>query len=236
MKRKQKSSGPSWGAMLHGVCYITHKEDNGTLGNPFAENAPYPSFMKLLKQERPASTTAALLNWNPIYHGLIERSAEAYFDTAGDDAITQKAVNYIQTKGKETQVTLIHLDELDGAGHSTDYGSEAYYKQYEKTDKNVGIILDAIRDAGLMEDSLIIMTTDHGGHNYTHGTAVPRDTTIFWAARGKGINPGTMLTSPVQIKDTAAVIVNALRLETPAAYEGQIPNGLYQGKKGKDDK
>ncbi|UVI32620.1 alkaline phosphatase family protein [Paenibacillus spongiae] len=224
------SSAPSWGAMLHGVGFNTHKEDNATIGNPFAENVPYPSFFKLLKQERPAAKMAAMMNWNPIYNGLIERSADVYNESAGDNAITQKIAEYVKTKGKNTQITFIQLDDIDGAGHSHDYGSAKYYEQYEKTDKNVGIILDAIEEAGLMEDSLIIMSTDHGGHNYTHATTDPLDTTIFWAAKGKGIEPGTVITDAVQIKDTAAVVAKALRLDAPAAWEGKVPEGLFQEK------
>ncbi|NGP44048.1 sulfatase-like hydrolase/transferase [Bacillaceae bacterium SIJ1] len=226
------SSAPAWGAMLHGVGYDIHQEHNGTLGDPFAENVSHPSFLKLLKQERPAANTAAMMDWNPIYHGLIERSAETYFDTAGDDVITERIVEYIKTKGEETPLMFIQLSDLDYVGHANQYESEKYYKQYEKTDENVGKILDAIEDAGLMEDSLIVMSTDHGGHGYTHGTLDPKDTTIFWAAKGKSIEPGTVITDHVDVKDTAAVVAKALRLDAPEAWEAKVPEGLFEEGKG----
>ncbi|MDR6883695.1 cadherin-like beta sandwich domain-containing protein [Bacillus sp. 3255] len=222
------SSAPSWGAILHGVGYDTHKRDNGNVYSPFPEHVSYPSIFKLLKQERPWVNMAAMNHWNEIYIGLIERSAEVYNDFGSDSAITQKIVQRIKTEGKNTQLMFFHLDDIDGAGHSKDYGSPQYYQQYTITDGYVGNILDAIDQAGLTDDSLIIISTDHGGHNYTHATTDPRDTTIFWAAKGKGIKPGTVITSPVRGKDTAAVVAKALRLDAPAAWEGTVPQGIFE--------
>ncbi|MED4750450.1 hypothetical protein [Brevibacillus choshinensis] len=53
--------------------------------------------------------------------------------------------------------------------------------------------------------------------------------TIFWAAKGASIAPGTEL-SEVQNMDTAAVVAQALRLEIPKNWDAKIPEGLFQDK------
>lgn len=65
-----------------------------------------------------------------------------------------------------------------------------------------------------MNDTLIIITTDHGGKGTGHGGSSTEEQTIFWAAKGKSIKPGTVLTDVENI-DTAAVIVHTPRLDIP---------------------
>ncbi|WP_144551146.1 Ig-like domain-containing protein [Bacillus mycoides] len=222
-------SAQNWGGILHGVTPDKTKIDNTTAGaQAYPENSPYPSFMKVLKQERPYAKTASFSAWSPINIGIIEQSVGAHLESVRDDQLAPKIANYIKTDGKDTEVTFIHFDDIDGAGHSQGYGSQAYMKQIEKTDKNVGIVLDAIRDAGLLEDSLIIMTTDHGGKGYSHGGESPEEKTIFWAASGPGIPAKSTITTPMKNMDTAAIVAQALRSNKPETWDAKTPKNLLE--------
>jgi predicted AlkP superfamily pyrophosphatase or phosphodiesterase len=59
----------------------------------------------------------------------------------------------------------IHFGEIDHAEHS--YGTEASQTKeaVRFNDSLVGIITDAIRDAGIMDSTVIIVTGDHGHSN-----------------------------------------------------------------------
>ncbi|MEI4620019.1 Ig-like domain-containing protein [Bacillus pfraonensis] len=222
-------SAQNWGGILHGVTPDKTNINNTTAGSQaYPENSPYPSFMKVLKQERPYAKTASFSAWNPINIGIIEQSVGAHLESVRDDQLAPKIANYIKTDGKDTEVTFIHFDDIDGAGHSQGYGSPAYVKQIEKTDKNVGVVLDAIRDAGLLEDSLIIMTTDHGGKGYGHGGESPEEKTIFWAANGPGIPAKTTITDPMTNMDTAAIVAQALRSNKPATWDATVPENVLE--------
>lgn len=224
-------SGQNWGSMLHGVVPSKHGLNNENTGNPYPEKNPYPSYMKLLKQERPMLNQASFTTWSPINKGIIEDSAGAYKVNGGNDNnTTQKTVDYIKAEGKNSRNIFVHLDEVDGAGHNYGYGSLKWYEALQKADQHVGQIVQALEEEGLMKDTLIIVTTDHGGKGYGHGGSSPEEQTIFWTAKGTSIKSGTVL-SDVENIDTAAVVAHALRLDIPENWDAQLPAGLFQYKK-----
>ncbi|MGE7863240.1 Ig-like domain-containing protein [Bacillus mobilis] len=220
-------SGQNWAGILHGSVADKTKITNAIAESTlFPENSTVPSFMKMLKQERPNATLASFVGWNPINFGIIEQSAGAYLQSTHDNELTPKIVDYIHTKGKETDVTFIQLDDIDEAGHTYGHGSPEYVKQIERTDRNVNSILEAIRDADLIDDSLIIMTTDHGGKGFGHGGNSPEEKNIFWAINGPGINAPSTITAPMTNMDTAAVVAKALRLNQPATWDARTPENI----------
>ncbi|MGG3450487.1 alkaline phosphatase family protein [Domibacillus aminovorans] len=227
-------SAENWGSMFHGVGPSKHQLTNGIVDkNPYPEKNPYPSYMKMLKQERPMLQQASFTTWSPINKGIIEDSAGAYKVNGGnDETTTQKTVDYIKTKGQSTRNIFVHLDEVDGAGHGNGYYTPKFYEQVQKADQYVGQIVQALEDEGLMEDTLIILTADHGGTSSGgHGGSSPEEQTVFWAAKGKSIKPGTVLSDEVEVVDTAAIVARALRLDIPENWEAKIPTGLFQDKK-----
>ncbi|MDF2837281.1 MAG: hypothetical protein K0Q63_2921, partial [Paenibacillus sp.] len=227
-------SAENWGAMFHGVEPSKHKLTNAIVGaTAYPEKNEYPSYMKLLKQERPMIEQASFVTWSPINKGIIEDSAGAYKVNGGkDETTTQKAVDYIKTEGLNTRNLFVHLDEVDGAGHGNGYYTPKFYEQVQKADQYVGRIIQSLEEEGLMEDTLIILTADHGGTRAgSHGGSSPEEQTVFWAAKGKSIKPGTILSDEVNNVDTAAVVAHALRLDIPANWDAKIPVGLFQDKK-----
>ncbi|MDQ8736118.1 alkaline phosphatase family protein [Paenibacillus sp. LHD-38] len=226
-------SAENWGAMFHGVEPSKHKLTNAIVAaTPYPEKNDYPSFMKLLKQERPMIEQASFATWSPINKGIIEDSAGAFKVNGGnDETTTQKTVDYIKTEGLNARNIFVHLDEVDVAGHTHGYYTPKFYEQAQKADQYVGQIVQALEEAGLMEDTLIVLTSDHGGKGKGHGGSSPEEQTIFWAAKGKSIAPGTILSDEVRNVDTAAVVAHALRLDIPANWDAKIPAGLFQDKK-----
>ena len=72
---------------------------------------------------------------------------------------------------------------------------------------------------GLRDSTLIIVSSDHGGHDTTHGYDVPEDMTIPWIVSGPGVQ-SLELTSSVQTMDTAATAAYALGLSIPDEWDG----------------
>ncbi|WP_211749231.1 alkaline phosphatase family protein [Paenibacillus sp. Marseille-Q4541] len=225
-------SAQNWGSMFHGVDPSRHGLTNDIVGTTYyPEVNDYPSFMKLLKQERPMIKQASFATWSPINKGIIEDSSGAYKVNGGnDETTTQKAVDYIKSEGLNTRSIFVHLDEVDGAGHTYGYYTDKFYEQLQKADQRVGQIVSALEQTGLMKDTLIIVTTDHGGSGTGHGGSTPEEQTVFWTAKGSSIKPGTVL-GEVRNIDTAAVIAHALRLTIPENWDAKIPTGLFKNKK-----
>lgn len=114
---------------------------------------------------------------------------------------------------------LVHFPEGDLEGHESGWMSREQLEVYAREDKGFGQLLQALKDNGMYESALIIVTSDHGGHETTHGTDLPEDMTIPWVISGPRIAPGELSTQ-VQIMDTAATIAFALGLPLPPEWDG----------------
>jgi arylsulfatase A-like enzyme len=86
-------------------------------------------------------------------------------------------------------------------------------------DDALGMLLAELEARNLRQETLILVTSDHGGTGREHGSDGSEDMTIPWVAAGPGISPKT-LASPVHIMDTAATAAYALGLPIPAEWDG----------------
>lgn len=113
----------------------------------------------------------------------------------------------------------VHFAEGDIEGHENGWMSRAQLGVYGREDKGLGLLLQALKDNGSYESTTIIVTSDHGGHDTTHGTGLPEDMTIPWIISGPRIVPGELSTQ-VYIMDTAATAAFALGLPLPPEWDG----------------
>ncbi|MBI5964802.1 MAG: alkaline phosphatase family protein [Chloroflexi bacterium] len=113
----------------------------------------------------------------------------------------------------------VHFPNGDLVGHEEGWMSPQQLKAYAKDDKAFGTILQSLKDRGMYDDTMIIVTSDHGGHDTKHGTDAPEDMTIPWVISGPRVTPGP-LTTPVHTMDTAATTAFVLGLPIPPEWEG----------------
>ena len=113
----------------------------------------------------------------------------------------------------------VHFAEGDLSGHESGWMSRQQLEVYAREDKGFGQMLNVLQSNGMYDDTLIIVTSDHGGHDSTHGENIPEDMTIPWVISGPGVVPGE-LTTQVYTMDTAATAAFALGLPIPAEWDG----------------
>src|SRR5262249_48648647 len=80
----------------------------------------------------------------------------------------------------------VYIGDPDGLGHGEGWGSPAYVKGIEKVDAAVGKLLAALDTAGIRQDTIVLLTSDHGGHGKAHAEGTAEDTLIPWIAAGPG--------------------------------------------------
>ena len=114
----------------------------------------------------------------------------------------------------------LHLPGPDDSGHSNGWMSPVYLATVTNTDRAVGRILGALEAAGLREGTLILLTSDHGGHDQSHGSSSAEDMTIPWIVAGPGVVAGRTLSRRVVVYDTAATAMWALGLDLPSDLDG----------------
>lgn len=120
---------------------------------------------------------------------------------------------------KGFDLMFMHFPDGDLAGHENGWMSRQQLLAYRLDDKSLGLFIDVMKSRNLYDDTLIIITADHGGHDTTHGTDLLEDLTIPWIISGPGIIQKQLQTQ-VYIMDTAATVAFALGLPIPPEWDG----------------
>lgn len=141
---------------------------------------------------------------------------------SGDDAsaldVAKTAAEFIVAR--KPNLTFIHFPDADYAGHSFGWGSDEQKRAFADEDAALNILRGAIARAGMARDSVIIVTADHGGHGYGHGSTSLEDMLIPWVAWGEGVKPGA-LKRRVDVFDTAATALWLLGVPVPTGFDGK---------------
>lgn len=116
-------------------------------------------------------------------------------------------------------VLFVHFPLVDGMGHVYGWMSPEQLSVAFRADEALGMILAELDARNLRDETLIIVTADHGGSGTGHGSDYPEDMTIPWIVSGPGVQPGR-LTYPVNTMDTAATAAFVLGLPIPPEWDG----------------
>jgi len=150
-----------------------------------------------------------------VHHG----TADVFAYVAGHDR--DVAARAVSEMSQGFEAMLVHLPVVDGVGHTFGWMSPQQISVIERADAAVGTLLEGLAANGLSQSTLIILTADHGGHAFTHGSDAPEDTTVPWIMAGPGVLPALRLASPISVMDTGATAAWALGLVRPLEWDGR---------------
>lgn len=180
-------SGPGWSNLLTGVRHEKH----GVTDNSFSgENyAAYPHFFQRIEAYDANLNTASICNWGPINDHIVGDLADFKINVGSDAEVANQAANYLNTN--EPDALFLHFDEVDHAGHSSGFSPDvpAYISTIESVDAHLGTVLTALNNRPNLtnENWMILVTTDHGGINFSHGGSSFEEQNIFIIASGDDI-------------------------------------------------
>ena len=200
---------------------------HGIVTNTFTPLArPVPSIIDVVRQAQ--LKAAAFYNWEQLRdlaspgsldHSLMMRNWQG---PEGDRELAEAAGALIKRTADDPYAFIfVYLGHTDVTGHASGWMSEPYLAAISNADACVGIVLEAAREAGRMEQTAFIVTADHGGHGQTHGTDMPEDMTIPWVCFGPGVPSGKTVEEPVSIMDNPPTIAALLGLEPGEHWEGK---------------
>ncbi|QRR02050.1 alkaline phosphatase family protein [Dyadobacter sandarakinus] len=229
------SSSQNWASMImgagpeqHGITSNDWEMDDHTLPPIVQESdGRFPTIFSILHKQRPDAEIGTVYHWGG-FGRLFQKNAVNYdkhFET--EDSTAADFVRYI--KAKKPVLGFLHLDHVDHAGHHDGHGSPAYYQAVAKTDSLVGQVLQAIREAGMQDNTLVIIWADHGGIGYGHGGATPQEAEIAGIFYGKNIRKKYEVQQQVYTYDLAATIAFALGLQQPYAWIGRPVKAAFEG-------
>ncbi|MBO4473145.1 MAG: alkaline phosphatase family protein [Clostridia bacterium] len=148
------------------------------------------------------------------------------------DAMTmQRVITETVTNPDKYQIAYMHLDQVDHAGHSFGYGKPGYVNAVSRVDMLIGRLYDAYEAAGMLEDTLFVLCTDHGhrlpGGHKNHGKNTDLEVNVTFALAGKTIKSGTP--DKYVETDMAAIISYALGVKAAESWQGRVPYGMFLG-------
>lgn len=227
------SSAINWASMFNGLPTEQHGYTDWNSRTPEIPSAylgPHgmcPTVFTLLREQRPEAVSGCLFEWDGIKY-LIDTLAVSHFEQANEDhqtELVEKAERYI-TAARPTLVAVC-FDQLDHAGHSEGHDTPAYYATLERIDGYVGRIIEATKRAGIYDNTIFVMTADHGGVGKGHGGKSLLEMEIPFIISGKGIKALGAFTEPMMQYDTAATLAYALGLDIPQAWRGHAATWAF---------
>ena len=134
-----------------------------------AINWPCTRTAKTLEDDFPDVPDSLLHTTPRLRHELVtagilpsEKDADfrALTPPARDEIWTRAAIHVI--KQRKPNLLLFHLLNIDGTHHRYGPQSPASYTALALADKHIGMLLDALDGAGILANTTIILTADHG--------------------------------------------------------------------------
>lgn len=210
---------PAHASMLVGTCPAKHI----VRWNEYVPQNGFALGTDIFDLAQAAGMQTAMVVGKEKLRQITEPGSTDYFefvdktDKIKDTSTVERlAINQIQ---QGFDLLFVHFPEGDLAGHEYGWMSREQLSTYGRDDTLLGLLLQALKNNGLYERTLIIVTSDHGGHDTTHGTDAPEDMTIPWIISGPRIVPGELSTQ-VYTMDTAATTAFVLGLPLPPEWDG----------------
>ncbi|GAY14227.1 hypothetical protein MSZK_09530 [Mycobacterium sp. shizuoka-1] len=222
-------SNPSWTAILTGAW----DNQTGVINNIFTADTymKWPTVFNQLEAYNSDITTMAIADWNVITDiagaGLYPADSVSFVPQVPGDSnwsqtdaeVTAQTVAAIMS-GEPPNFLFSYLVQVDEAGHQYGGASPQYAAAINRTDTNIGAIMDAVADSG--ENWTVIVVTDHGHQpqrGFGHGFQSPDETSTWVIANGAGFDPGQMNLS-YSIVDVTPTIMNLFGGPPPAGSSG----------------
>ena len=225
-------SAQGWGSAFCGVPGPVHGATNDYAQNVHKFNVLYPSIFRLTREAYPKAKMASFANWSAINWGLIERDCGVFlFPEDRKEPAKETIVSHVLTylAKNDPKLLFVYFVDVDHALHIYGYGSDEYFRAMEETDEQIGIVYNALVQNGLLENTLVLFVTDHGGNNKKgHGGSSDQERKVTFAAAGPGVEEHGVI-EDMELQDVAAVVLYALGIEQPEIQTGRVPGGIFPG-------
>ena len=172
-------------------------------------------------------STAMVFGKEKLSYIALPNSVDKIFGPeAHDTEIKNEAIKFIEDG--LPNAFFIHFPDTDRVGHAYGWMSTNQLFAITFVDGLISEIVSTLKKEGYWDNTLLIITSDHGGQGFNHGDDSPLDRTIPWLAVGPGVARGITLNITVNTVDTAATALYALKLPIPEKWDGRPVLEIFQ--------
>ena len=223
------SSAVNWASMFMGAGPELHGYTEWYSKTPelpsreVNKNGIFPTVFSLLHESDPKAEIGCIYEWETI-RCLVDTFAlnyDKYVSEAESNpaAAAQYAADYI--KKAHPNLLAVIIDNPDHVGHAAGHDTPEYYVVLKELDKYVGQIVNAVKEAGMLDETIFIVTADHGGINKGHGGKTMEEMETAFIISGKNIKKSHEITESMMQFDVASTIAHIFKLEQPQVWIGR---------------
>ena len=226
------ASGTSWMSTLGGTIPELHGYRRWNSREPdvrafeVTEKGIPPCVFHEVKRQDPSAYTVSLYNWDGIgfVHATNEVDYVRYFEDGTfeerDDATVAECIEQLAAHRPKLSFLYQHLP--DCYGHMCGWGTPEYTNACVHLDGNIGRVMKGIEDAGMRDDTVVILVADHGGLGKKHGMDVIECFEIPFIVSGPAVKGARFrLREPIIGADTAATALYLLGYGVPETWRGR---------------
>ncbi|MCX4381579.1 MAG: alkaline phosphatase, partial [Parabacteroides distasonis] len=220
------SSAPNWASMFMGAGPELHGYTEWGSRTPelpsrvVNSDNRFPNIFGLYRDKAPEAEIGYIYEWEGMNY-LVDTLAMSFRKHASMSAenpngCTPVAVQYI--KEKKPNLCAIIYDQPDGTGHGKGWSSPEYFAMVNHLDSCLTQVIDAVREAGIMDDTVVILTADHGGIETGHGGKTMNEMQTPIVFYGKNVKKGFKIPESTMVYDIAGTIAYLLDVPQPQVW------------------
>ena len=228
------SSAPNWASIYMGVGpelhgYTTWGSQTPDLpSRELTPNGIFPDIYWALKQKNYDLKTSYIYEW-PGMKYLVDTLSVDYIKHSSlsrTQTDLQLAIDHI-TQNRPNLCSIIFA-QPDNAGHAHGWESPEYFEQLANLDLSLKMIIDAIKESGMIDNTMIVIVSDHGGINSGHGGKSMKEMQVPIVYYGDGVKRGYKIEESLMIYDVTATIGEYLDIEQPKIWLARPTKSIFK--------
>ncbi len=222
------SSSQNWMSMVSGTIPEMHGvTDNDWMPDSYVIEASvknnkgtFPTIFELVKQQRPDAKVYMFYAWGGQDRMYDVSMVDKTVKILPDEEIANQAFDaFFQDK---PEFLFVSINETDHVGHEAGHESLEYLEAISKYDALIGDFVRKVEEAGMLDETVIIVTADHGGLGNAHGGDSAAELEVPIIMYGGSVTKGKVMERTNLICDIAATVGGLLGVELPQEAVGKF--------------
>lgn len=230
------SSAPNWASMFMGAGPELHGYTQWGSKTPelpsrvILKNNIFPTIFQIYRDADANAEIGVIADWAGIKY-LVDTLSVSHWAQGPDfnkypTRLTEMAETYI--KERKPSLFAVIYDNPDHVGHQSGHDTPDYYKELTELDRYIGRIIEATKQAGIYDDTIFIVTSDHGGVKKGHGALTLPEVETPFIIFGKNIKSMGEFSESMMQYDVASTMAYILGLRQPQVWIGRPMTQVFK--------